>query len=70
MVFFYITVGMVVYIIIGGFIAGVVDAGANEDDLFVTLFWPAILLIIFVVKIAKLPIRFGKFIKRKLERND
>ena len=63
----YIIGGFVLYIAIGGFIAGMCHTGSIPDDVMITSLWPIMILIFIIGLISKYPLKFGEFVYNKLE---
>lgn len=66
MTWLYVIVGFILYIAIGGFIAGMCNTDSVPDDILIASLWPIMILIIVIVLIIKYPLKFGEFVHNKL----
>lgn len=66
MIWLYVIGGFVLYIAIGGVIAGLSHTHSVEDDLLIASLWPIMILMIVIGLIIKYPLKFGEFVHNKL----
>lgn len=69
MTFLYTIIFIIVYIAIGGFIVGFMDVADDGGfEMFVTFFWPVLLVILVILLAIRLPAKAGKKVNEWIER--